>query len=39
MEWRQIGEGVMMVSILHEGRLYKGALTVQVRFSGFTTEA
>ena len=30
VEWRAIGEGVMMVSILHEGRLYKGALTVQV---------
>ena len=34
VEWRQIGEGVMMVSILHDGRLYKGALTVQVSVQG-----
>ena len=39
VEWRAIGEGVMMVSILHEGRLYKGALTVQVSATLLSTSA
>jgi hypothetical protein len=29
VDWKELGEGVMMVSLVHQGRLFKGALTLQ----------